>query len=82
VEAYELVVPEGGVVRSHDVPVRVDPHRRRDVDDAVEVGDAMLDVDQRRVRRRGGLEPGAGGLGAVVEGDGDDGEPAVPELRV
>jgi hypothetical protein len=42
----------------------------------------MLDVDQRRVRRRGSLEPGAGGVGAVVEGDGDDGEPAVPELRV
>jgi hypothetical protein len=74
VQIHEPVVAEGGVVGTDDSPVLVDPDRGRDVDDAIEVGDAMLDVDECGMRRAGGLDPRPRVVRRAVEGDRQDGE--------
>src|SRR5215468_7813980 len=49
-QILEHLAAEGDVVRPHDGAARVDPYRHRHVDDAVEVRDAVLGVDQARMR--------------------------------
>jgi hypothetical protein len=59
----------------------VDPHRRRDVDDAVELGDSMLAVDQARIRGRRAADPVACRLFArCIQCDCDDYELIRAEL--
>src|SRR5581483_2410352 len=59
----EGVGAEGGVVRADDAAALVDPDPRRDVDDAVEVRQAVLGVDEARMLRLRGLDPRARILG-------------------
>src|SRR5439155_817298 len=74
VHLLERVGAEDGVVRARDAAVLVDPETGRDVDDAVEVRDDVLGVDQRGVRGLRGLDPGPGVVGVSVERDGQDDE--------
>ena len=64
-EVLEHVVDRRDHRRAHDAVVLVDPDRRRHVRDAEPVGDDVLGIDERRMRRRRGLDPFARGVGLV-----------------
>ena len=73
---------EGDVVGADDAAVFVDPEDGGDVDHVVELGEAVVGVDQAGVGRLGGLDPLAGVLGVAIDGDGDDNEAEFFELLV
>ena len=70
-ELTELVVARGDHRRPHHPVVLVDPHHAGHVHHPVQLGDAMVGVDQHRELRVrvGRLHPGAGRLDVVVERD-------------
>jgi hypothetical protein len=61
-DARDLVVDVVDVLRARDATLFVDPHHRRNVHDVVEIGDAMVDVDEARMRCAGVLHVEAGSI--------------------
>ena len=81
-DVAERVGAERDVIRPHDAPALIDPHDRGHVDHVVEIGEAMARVDQRRMRRVRGFDPGPRGLRTAVDGDADHDEAPILELVV
>ena len=75
--AAELVAGARRFSRPDDPSVLVDPHRVRDVDHVVEIGDVVVRIQQGRMRRVRRLDVRPRRLRRPrVEGDRDDHEPA------
>ena len=60
----------------------VNPEDGGDVDDVVELSEAVVGVDQAGVGGLGELDPLTGGLGVMLDGDGNDDEAVVLEFLV
>ena len=72
----ESVRRTGTFRRPDDHADFVDPHGLRNIDHVVELGNAMVSIDQTRVGRIRSFDPRTRGLGSVHR-DGQDGEIAV-----
>ena len=76
------LVGAGRLRGSNDRAALVDPHRLRHVDHVIEIGQAMVAIDQAGVARLRGLDPRQRITLAAVQGDRDHDEAVILQLLV